>query len=286
MDLNKQTIEQAAEAKYPIMMHYGGGCPSFDANKEKREAYINGVNWVLSQPTEKEYTEQDMWRSWNKGIAWGNANSEFGGETLLPKFDEWIKSYNKSDEDLPAIAPYQAEQERKAELWADKLFNKEKNLDEWQKMKTSFIMGTEQSVNNQLKFYDLSMLNWYERAEYENLKIVEVSTGKERSQEEILYIIISNQSGDYSLLNDGLKRIAIRIDLERNFGLPLKQKAIAPYGDTGGEEMLKIYEIFVSNIEWHIKTNQPDGESLRRCQQRLDDFKLVVEHVKKIITKK
>ncbi len=33
-----------------------------------------------------------MRKAWNKGVEWGDANCEFGGETLLPKFEQWITS--------------------------------------------------------------------------------------------------------------------------------------------------------------------------------------------------
>jgi hypothetical protein len=42
---------------------------------------------------EDGFTLKDMQEAWNKGVEWGDANCEFGGETRLPKFSEWISKY-------------------------------------------------------------------------------------------------------------------------------------------------------------------------------------------------
>ena len=40
--------------------------------------------------------------------------------------------------------------------------------------------------------------------------------------------------------------------------------------------VLKKYQLYVSNIEWHIKTNRPTGNDLEKCENQLDCYREIV----------
>lgn len=54
-----------------------------------KENFIAGYN---NHAETHPFTLEDMKRCWENGVKWGDANCEFAGETLLPKFPEYIKS--------------------------------------------------------------------------------------------------------------------------------------------------------------------------------------------------
>lgn len=51
------------------------------------------------------------------------------------------------------------------------------------------------------------------------------------------------------------------------------------------EEILKKYKTFVSNIEWHIKTNEPKGDDLKQCELRLDCYNEIVTDLERTPSK-
>lgn len=55
----------------------------------------------------------------------------------------------------------------------------------------------------------------------------------------------------------------------------VRQSLTTPAGNEV-EEILKKYKTFVSNIEWHIKTNEPKGDDLKQCELRLDCYNEIV----------
>ena len=49
--------------------------------------------------------------------------------------------------------------------------------------------------------------------------------------------------------------------------------------------LVEAFEKYVSNIEWHIRVNKPDGESLRQCQIKLDCYKEIVQALSSLNSK-
>lgn len=62
--------------------HYKNHNPLFELKLINNEIVITSVK--------DSWTRVDMEACWNAGVKWGDANCEFGGETSLPKFDEWL----------------------------------------------------------------------------------------------------------------------------------------------------------------------------------------------------
>lgn len=48
-------------------------------------------------------------------------------------------------------------------------------------------------------------------------------------------------------------------------------------------ELLQIYEKQVGNIEWHIKTNEPWGSQLDKCNIQLDILRQIVKDLKGLL---
>lgn len=52
--------------------------------------------------------------------------------------------------------------------------------------------------------------------------------------------------------------------------------------DSAVSLLKKKYTAYVSNIEWHIKTNKPVGADLEQCNTRLKDYKEVLNDLNKL----
>lgn len=58
--------------------------------------------------------------------------------------------------------------------------------------------------------------------------------------------------------------------------------SLLPNLNESTQQLKSKYEKYVSNIQWHIDTNHPEGYSLAACKQRLSDYSEVIRDINSI----
>lgn len=83
-ETKQETLKEVAEKEYPIYMHYGESTVKHDANKEFREAFINGAKWQA----ERMYSEEEV-----KLILVKLMGDIFSGKAV--HLNEWFNQFKK-----------------------------------------------------------------------------------------------------------------------------------------------------------------------------------------------